>query len=173
MFRVFYDLIAVEADRSFSAESMVEHSKELDGTEAGSFNGRPMAKGSRKQKNKWECGHKAFGKYCHYCKDVAAGRVQRSKKVLKAAEEAGVNAATATAEQLKPKTWKRAKCPYCGGSRVKKNEINAFSDNAAKEFKCTSFECGKSFNSEQVKEYEEVEVKERKRVGGDPRKLTD
>ena len=59
------------------------------------------------------------------------------------------------------KYWNRAKCPYCGGNRVKKNSINAFSDNNAKEYRCTSFECGKQFNSEQVKEYEQVEVKER------------
>jgi len=65
------------------------------------------------------------------------------------------------ASEAPKKYWKRAKCPYCGSNRVKKNDINAFSDNNAKEYRCTSFECGKQFNSEQVKEYEDVEVKER------------
>ena len=137
-----------------------------------SFNVAPMAKGTRKQKNKWECGHHGFGKYCHFCKDVAAGRVVVKRKAV-ATSGTAEEAAAAGLEPMKPKTWKRAKCPYCGGSRVKKNEINVFSDLNAKEFTCTSWECGKSFNSEQVKEYEEVEVKERKRVGGDPRRLTD
>ncbi len=130
-----------------------------------------MAKGTRKQKNKWDCGHKAFGKYCHFCKDIAAGRVQKRKVVATA--DGGEAALTATGEPIKPKTWKKAKCPFCGGSRVKKNEMNVFSDVNAKEYSCTSYECGKQFNSEQVKEYEEVEVRERKKVGGDPRRLTD
>ncbi len=65
------------------------------------------------------------------------------------------------AAEAPKKYWQRAKCPYCGGNRVKKNDMNVFSDNNAKEYRCTSFECGKQFNSEQVKEYEDVEVKER------------
>jgi len=129
-----------------------------------------MAKGTRKQKNKWECGHKAFGKYCHYCKDIAAGRVVKRQRTDAAAADGA-----AGMPELVPvkKTWKRAKCPFCGGSRVKKNDINVFSDINAKEFTCGAWECGKKFNSEQVKEYEEVEVVEKKRVGGDPRRLTD
>lgn len=129
-----------------------------------------MSQATRRQKQKWECGHRGFGKYCHFCKDVKAGRVQARKRT---AEAVAAGAPAAPGEPSKPKTWKRAKCPYCGGSRVKKNEINAFSAHDAKEFTCASWECGKSFNSEQVKEYEEVEVRERKIVGGDPRRLTD
>ena len=53
-----------------------------------------------------------------------------------------------------------------------KNDINVFSDNNAKEYRCTSFECGKEFNSEQVKEYEKVEAVERARTPYNPR-LTD
>ena len=30
-----------------------------------------------------------------------------------------------------------------------------------KEFRCTAYECGKEFNSDQVKEYDKVEVQER------------
>ncbi|MBI2933898.1 MAG: hypothetical protein HYY16_19815 [Planctomycetes bacterium] len=127
-----------------------------------------MAKGTKKQKQRWECGHRGFGKYCHYCKDVAAGRVAKRQRTAEGAGEPG-----APVEMAKPKTWKRAKCPFCGGSRVKKNEINVFSPVDVKEYACTSWDCGKQFNSEQVKEYEEVEVRERKKVGGDPRRLTD
>lgn len=130
-----------------------------------------MSQATRKQKQRWECGHRGFGKYCHFCKDMAAGRVTPSKK--RKEEDAEAVAAATGIEPVKPKTWKKAKCPFCGGSRVKKQEINAFSALDAKEYKCTSWECGKAFNSEQVKEYEEVEVKERKIVGGDPRRLTD
>ena len=131
-----------------------------------------MSQATRRQKNKWECGHKAFGTYCHFCKDVAAGRVKVVKKQV-THEDGSTEMVAADAVPMKPKTWKKAKCPFCGGSRVKKQEINAFSALDAKEYKCTSYECGKAFNSEQVKEYEEVEVVERKRVGGDPRRLTD
>ena len=120
----------------------------------------------RQERRKFECGHKAFGKYCHFCKDIAAGRVTPKKMVTD--EVTGQQVAA----EAKPKYWQKAKCPYCGGTRVKKQEINAFSANEAKEYKCTSFECGKEFNSEQVKEYEQVEVKERLKTPYNPR-LTD
>ena len=116
-----------------------------------------MSHKRRRQRQKFDCTHVAFGKYCHRCKDEAAGKI-KPKKIVQ--NQDGSTTATAVAEAPK-KYWQRAKCPYCGGSRVKKNDINAFSDNAAKEYRCTSFECGKQFNSEQVKEYEQVEVKER------------
>ncbi|MBV8880957.1 MAG: hypothetical protein JO332_13385, partial [Planctomycetaceae bacterium] len=90
------------------------------------------------------------------CKDEAAGRI-KPKKIVQEADGSKSEVAVETPK----KYWKRAKCPYCGNNRVKKNDINAFSDNNAKEYRCTSFECGKQFNSEQVKEYEDVEVKER------------
>ena len=111
----------------------------------------------RQQRQKFECTHVGFGKYCHRCKDEAAGRI-KPKKVVVEADGSKTEVAAADAPK---KYWQRAKCPYCGGNRVKKNDINAFSDNNAKEYRCTSFECGKQFNSEQVKEYEQVEVKER------------
>ncbi len=117
-----------------------------------------MAHRSRRQMQKFQCTHKGFGKYCHFCKDVAAGKPvgRKTKKDANTGEQVEVAAPAV------PKTWKRAKCPYCGGNRVKKNEINAFSANDAKEYRCTSFECKKQFNSDQVKEYEEVEAKENK-----------
>jgi DNA-directed RNA polymerase subunit RPC12/RpoP len=111
----------------------------------------------RQQRQKFECTHVGFGKYCHRCKDEAAGRI-KPKKIV---QEADGSKSESAAEAAPKKYWKRAKCPYCGGNRVKKNDINAFSDNNAKEYRCTSFECGKQFNSEQVKEYEDVEVKEK------------
>lgn len=115
-----------------------------------------MAHRSRMQANKFPCNHKGLGKYCHFCKDLAAGRpVGQKKKKVDASAEGG----DAAAADLPPKTWKRAKCPYCGGNRVKKNELNVFSDANAYEYRCTSYNCGKQFNSDQVKEYEEVEAK--------------
>ena len=126
-----------------------------------------MVHKTRRQRNKFECTHVGFGKYCHRCKDEAAGRIKPKKKEV--VDETG---AKVDAEAPK-KYWNRAKCPYCSGNRVKKNEINAFSDNDVKEYRCTSYECGKEFNSEQVKEYEKVEAKERgPRVEYNPR-LTD
>ena len=116
-----------------------------------------MAHKRRRQQQVFECKHKGFGKFCHRCKDEAAGRIKPKKIVV---SETGEKVAVGANEPVK-KFWKRAKCPYCGGNRVKKNDINAFSAHDAKEYRCTSYECGKEFNSEQVKEYEQVEVKER------------
>ncbi len=125
-----------------------------------------MAHKRRRQKQKFECQHVAFGKFCHRCKDEKLGRIKPKKTVVNEAGE------TVSAEAPAKKYWNRAKCPFCGGSRVKKNEINAFSPIDAKEYRCTSFECGKEFNSEQVKEYEKIEVKERVQRDYNPR-LTD
>lgn len=125
-----------------------------------------MAHKRRRQRQKFECTHVAFGKFCHRCKDEAAGRIKPKKVVVNDSGE------TVAATAAPKKYWDRAKCPFCGGSRVKKNDINAFSDSAAKEYRCTSFECGKEFNSEQVKEYEKIEVVERARTPYNPR-LTD
>jgi hypothetical protein len=125
-----------------------------------------MAHKVRRERHKFECGHKAYGKFCHFCKDIAAGRVTPKKMVTDEVTGQKVLA------EAKPKYWQRAKCPFCGGTRVKKQDINAFSPIDAKEYKCTSFECGKAFNSEQVKEYEQVEVKERAKTPYNPR-LTD
>ena len=127
-----------------------------------------MAHKSRRQRQQFDCKHVAFGKYCHRCKDEAAGKIKPKKMVV---NESGEKVAVSVAEAPK-KYWQKAKCPYCGGSRVKKNEINAFSANDTKEYRCTSFECGKQFNSEQVKEYEQVEVKDTPRTPYNPR-LTD
>lgn len=103
-------------------------------------------------KKRFECKHYGFGKYCHACKDAKAGKV-----VLKKEKD--------DKEQKKvegeKKFWKRAKCPYCNGSRVKHNEINAMSPDNMKEFTCTSWECGKSFNIDNVKEFDTVEVRPR------------
>ena len=127
-----------------------------------------MAHKRRRQKQKFECTHVAFGKFCHRCKDEAAGRIKPKKIVT---QEDGSKVEQSAAEAPK-KFWNRAKCPYCGGNRVKKNDINAFSANDAKEYRCTSFECGKEFNSDQVKEYEKIEAVERPRTPYNPR-LTD
>ncbi|HXX93722.1 MAG TPA: hypothetical protein VEN81_08810 [Planctomycetota bacterium] len=127
-----------------------------------------MSHKRRRQRQKFECTHVAFGKYCHRCKDEAAGRIKPKKIVV---QEDGSKVETTAAEAPK-KYWNRAKCPYCGGNRVKKNDINAFSANDAKEYRCTSFECGKEFNSDQVKEYEKIEAVERPRTPYNPR-LTD
>ena len=127
-----------------------------------------MAHKRRRQKQKFECTHVGFGKFCHRCKDEAAGRIKPKKVVV---QEDGSKVETSAAEAPK-KYWNRAKCPFCGGSRVKKNDINAFSANDAKEYRCTSFECGKEFNSDQVKEYEKIEAVERARTPYNPR-LTD
>ena len=126
-----------------------------------------MAHKRRRQKQKFECTHVGFGKFCHRCKDEAAGRIKPKKVVV----EADGSKTEVTVETPK-KYWQRAKCPYCGSNRVKKNDINAFSANDAKEYRCTSFECGKEFNSDQVKEYEKVEAVERPRTPYNPR-LTD
>ena len=114
----------------------------------------------RQQRQKFECTHVGFGKYCHRCKDEAAGRI-KPKKIV---QEADGSTSEVAATEAPKKYWQRAKCPYCGGSRVKKNDINAFSANDAKEYRCTSFECGKEFNSEQVKEYEKVEAVDKPKV---------
>jgi hypothetical protein len=127
-----------------------------------------MAHKRRRQKQKFECTHVGFGKFCHRCKDEAAGRIKPKKIVV---QEDGSKVETTAAEAPK-KFWNRAKCPFCGGNRVKKNDINAFSANDAKEYRCTSFECGKEFNSDQVKEYEKIEAVERPRTPYNPR-LTD
>jgi hypothetical protein len=126
-----------------------------------------MAHKRRRQRNVFECKHAGFGKFCHRCKDEKAGRIKPKKIVID--ETTGQ---TLAAGEAPKKYWKRAKCPYCGGNRVKKNEINAFSPLNAKEYRCTSYECGKEFNSEQVKEYEDVEVRERLARDPNPR-LTD
>ena len=125
-----------------------------------------MSHKRRIRKKKFECGHKGFGKYCHRCQDEKTG-----KPVGVKTKKAEVGGQPAVMEQPK-KYWNRAKCPYCGGSRVKKNEINALSRLETYEYVCTSFECGKSFNSDQVKEYEEVEVRPRQE-GPINRRLTD
>lgn len=117
-----------------------------------------MSHKRRRQRQKFECTHVAFGKFCHRCKDEAAGRIKPKKMVT---QEDGSQAAATEAPK---KYWQRAKCPYCNGNRVKKNDINAFSANDAKEYRCTSFECGKEFNSEQVKEYEKVEAVDKPKV---------
>lgn len=112
-----------------------------------------MSHRSRRQKHVFECcGRKGFGKFCHFCKDVARGKPVGRKK-----QAAGARGGTGG----EPKYWERAKCPFCGGTRVKKNEINVFSALDAMEFTCMSDTCGKQFNSEHVKEYEKVEVKPR------------
>ena len=122
----------------------------------------------RRQKQKFsDCSHVGFGKFCHRCKDEAAGRIKPKKIVVDENTGQKVDAAEAP-----KKYWKRAKCPFCGGNRVKKNDINVFSANDAKEYRCTSYECGKEFNSEQVKEYENVEVVDRPKTPYNPR-LTD
>ena len=126
-----------------------------------------MSHKRRRQKNKFqECGHTAFGKYCHFCKQIAQGKAKprKIKSEGDMAEAAAASTGTAPAASAEKKYWNRAKCPYCGGNRVKKNSINAFSDNNAKEYRCTSFECGKEFNSEQVKEYEKVEAIDKPKV---------
>lgn len=125
-----------------------------------------MAHKRRIQTNKFECGHHGLGKYCHRCRDEKAGKPVGVK--MKKAED---GSQVAVIEQPK-KYWNRAKCPFCGGSRVKKNDINVMSDIKAFEYLCTSYECGKSFNSEQVKEYEKVEVRPRQE-GPINRRLTD
>jgi len=126
-----------------------------------------MAHRRRRQKNVFDCNHKGFGKYCHRCKDEKAGRIKTKKVVIDQATGQAV-----AAPEAPKRYWKRAKCPFCGGSRVKKNELNVFSPLDAKEYRCTSYECGKEFNSDQVKEYEEVEVRERLPRDPNPR-LTD
>ena len=97
----------------------------------------------RQQRQKFECTHVGFGKYCHRCKDEAAGRI-KPKKIV---QEADGSKSEVAATEAPKKYWKRAKCPYCGSNRVKKNDMNVFSDNNAKEYRCTSFECGKEFRS--------------------------
>ena len=126
-----------------------------------------MSHKRRRQKNKFQdCGHIAFGKYCHFCKQIAQGKAKprKPKTEGEAAEAAAAATGTQTAANAEKKFWKRAKCPFCGGNRVKKNNINVFSDNNAKEYRCTSFECGKEFNSDQVKEYEQVEAVDKPKV---------
>lgn len=126
-----------------------------------------MSHKRRRQKNKFQdCSHVAFGKYCHFCKQIAQGKAKprKPKAESETAEAAAAATGTQTAANAEKKYWNRAKCPYCGGNRVKKNSINAFSDNNAKEYRCTSFECGKEFNSEQVKEYEKVEAVDKPKV---------
>ena len=81
-----------------------------------------MAHKRRRQTNVFECKHAGFGKYCHRCKDEKAGRIKPKKIVID--ETTGQ---TLAAGEAPKKYWKRAKCPFCGGNRVKKNEINAFS----------------------------------------------
>ena len=103
----------------------------------------------------FECRHDGFGKYCHFCKDVAAGK-KVGIKIPKKGEKV-----TASGKPEEPKYWNRAKCPFCNSSRVKKNEMNAFSALDAKEYTCGDFKCGKQFDSDQVKEYDKVEVKPR------------
>ena len=39
-----------------------------------------MVHKTRRQRNKFECTHVGFGKYCHRCKDEAAGRIKPKKK---------------------------------------------------------------------------------------------
>jgi hypothetical protein len=127
-----------------------------------------MSHKRRRQRQKFECTHVAFGKFCQRCKDEAAVRIKPKKVVV---QEDGSKLETSAAD-IPKKYWNRAKCPYCGGNRVKKNDINAFSANDAKEYRCTSFECGKEFNSDQVKEYEKIEAVEIPRTPYNPR-LTD
>ncbi len=110
----------------------------------------------RQRQNFSECRHKGFGKYCHFCKDLNAGK-KVGVKIPKKGEK--VDAATGKPEE--PRYWQRAKCPFCNSSRVKKNELNALSALDAKEYRCADFDCGKEFDSGQVKEYDQVEVKPR------------
>lgn len=121
-----------------------------------SFLGKLMAHKSRRQRNNFECRHKGFGKYCHFCKDLQAGK-KVGIKIPKKGEK--VDAATGKPEE--PRYWNRAKCPFCGSSRVKKNDLNVLSALDAKEYTCGDFNCGKQFDSDQVKEYDKVEVKPR------------
>lgn len=103
-------------------------------------------------KKRFECEHYGFGKYCHACKDAKAG-----KGTPKKAKKAEAEAAAAAPKRY----WSRPKCPFCNGSWVKHNELNVMSALDAKEFTCTSYSCGKSFDIDRVKEFEQVEVKPR------------
>jgi hypothetical protein len=105
------------------------------------------------QRNAFECGHKGFGKYCHFCKDIKAGRPV-GKKAPRPASAGG-----RPAEPQEPRYWQRARCPHCNGNRVKKNDLNVLSALDAFEYTCMDFNCGKSFNSDQVKEFDKIEVK--------------
>lgn len=118
-----------------------------------------MSHKSRIRKKKFECGHEGLGKFCHRCAEEKAGRLQAKRRST--TEEGAGGGGSAPAAEAPKKFWNRAKCPHCGGSRVKKNDLNVFSDMKAFEYTCTSYECGKSFNSDQVKEYEQVEAKPR------------
>lgn len=116
-----------------------------------------MSHKSRIRKKKFPCGHQGLGKYCHRCEDEKAGRL----KVSQPRRTEASSAEQPVAAERPKEYWNRAKCPFCGGTRVKKNDLNVFSDMKAFEYTCTSYECGKSFNSDQVKEYERVEAKPR------------
>lgn len=113
-----------------------------------------MAHKRRRQRQHWECGHSGFGKFCHFCRDKQAGKPVGIKKARKG--KAGGNRPGET--PAKPKTWKRARCPFCNGTRVKRNDFNVMSAVDAKEYSCKEFACGKEFNEEQVKTWDEVEV---------------
>lgn len=113
-----------------------------------------MAHKRRRQRNRWECGHQGLGKYCHFCKDKQAGRPVGIKK--KRAARAGTGSGGAPEGRVR--IWKRARCPFCKGSRVKKNDLNVMSALDAKEFTCKEFKCGKEFNEDQVKAWDEIQV---------------
>lgn len=116
-----------------------------------------MAHRPRKQRNQFpECGHKGFGKFCHTCRNEKLGRNMKPR--VKAS--AGGGAAGGKTEEKRYR--QKAKCPYCGSSRVRKNDLNVMSALDAYEYTCHEFTCGKSFNSDQVKEYDQVEVKPRR-----------
>ena len=73
----------------------------------------------RQQRQKFECTHVGFGKFCHRCKDEAAGRI-KPKKIV---QEADGSKSEVAATEAPKKYWQRAKCPYCGGNRVLRGSI--------------------------------------------------
>lgn len=113
-----------------------------------------MGHRSRRQKQLFKCGHRGFGQFCHFCKDKEAGKPVGIKKKRRASG----GASGADSEPVPMRKWKRARCPFCNGTRVKKNPINAMSSFDIKEFSCKERNCGKEFNEEQVTQWDEVEV---------------
>ncbi len=111
-----------------------------------------MAHKIRQQVQTWECGHSGFGKHCHFCKDKQAGKPVGIKKARKGGRPGE------TGEAAKPRVWKRARCPFCNGTRVKRNDFNVMTALDAKEYSCKAFGCGKEFNENQVKMWDEIQV---------------
>lgn len=105
----------------------------------------------RRQKQQFKCGHRGFGRYCHFCRDREAGKPVGIKKRRSGSGRSGD-------ESVPVRKWKRARCPYCNGTRVKKNDLNVMSAFDAKEFTCKERNCGKKFNEEDVRQWDEIEV---------------